>query len=134
LIITDRDIIVYQPEFSGESLNTMKLKLHVPSDDVFKQFTNDMLSHESMSCIVASFDDMEGWFDNNEEGGSLNSWTIQHLEKLSNYTAQLMEAEGFHGFVYTRKPWKEIPWSDNNSLIICAINPFNIDAASFFLR
>ena len=75
LIITDRDIIVDQPEFSGESLNTLKLKPHLPSDEVFKKFTNDMLSHESMPRIVASFDDMDGWFDNNEDSGSLNSWT-----------------------------------------------------------
>ena len=64
LIITDRDIIVYQPEFSGDSLDTLKLEPHVPSDEVFKQFTNDLLSHEAMSCVVASFDDMDGWFDN----------------------------------------------------------------------
>lgn len=126
LIITDRDIIVYQPEFSDESLNTLSLTPHVPSDEVFKQFTNDLLSHESMSCIVASFDDMDGWFDNNEDGGSLNSWTKKHLEQLSNYTAQLMEAEGLHGFVYMRKPWKEIPWSNKSSLIICALNPFKM--------
>lgn len=126
LIITDRDIIVYRPEFSGETVDTLKLKLHLPSDDDFKQFTNDMLSHESMSCVVASFDDMDGWFDSNEDGGSLNSWTKEHLSKLSNYTAQLMEAEGLHGFTYIRKPWNEIPLHYRNSLIICALNPFNI--------
>ena len=60
LIITDRDIVVYQLEFSGETLDTLKLKPYVPSDEVFKQFTNDMLSHEAMSCVVASFEDIEG--------------------------------------------------------------------------
>ncbi|MCF6316415.1 MAG: hypothetical protein L3J30_09060 [Marinosulfonomonas sp.] len=93
LLIADRDIIVYRPEFSGEKLNTLELKLHLPSDDEFKAFTNDLLSHENMSCVVASFVDLGGWFDSEEDSGSLNSWTKEHLSKLSNYTSQLMESE-----------------------------------------
>ena len=37
-----------------------------------------------------------------------------------------MEAEGLYGFVYMRKPWKEIPWSNKSSLIICALNSFKM--------
>ncbi len=128
LLITDRDIVVYRPEFSGDELNTLQLNLHLPSDEDFKAFTNNLLAHENMSCVVASFDDLEGWFDSHENDGSLNSWTKEHLRKLSNYTAQLMEAEGLHGFCFVRKPWKEIPLYYRNSLIICAVNPFRLSS------
>lgn len=124
LLISDRDIIVYKPTFPDKTLASLKLELHVPSDDDFKHMTNELLSHDSMACIVVSFDDLEGWFDNNEVDSSLNTWTKKHLEKLSNYTAQLMEAEGLHGFCFIRKHWQEMPYSHRSSLIICALNPF----------
>jgi hypothetical protein len=128
LLITDRDIVVYRPEFSGEELNTLQLRLHLPSDEDFKAFTNNLLAHENMSCVVASFDDLEGWFDSDENNGSLNDWTKKHLGMLSNYTAQRMEAEGLHGFCFVRKPWKEISLYYRNSLIICAVNPFRLSS------
>ncbi|MFA5989410.1 MAG: hypothetical protein WC803_07380 [Sphingomonas sp.] len=126
LLISDRDVIVYKPTFPDGTLASLRLELHVPSDDDFKHLTNELLSHDSMACIVVSFDDLEGWFDNEEDNGSLNSWTKSHLEKLANYTAQLMEADRLHGFCFIRKHWQEVPLSCRSSIIICALNPFNI--------
>lgn len=126
LLVSDRDIIVYKPTFPDGMLESLRLELHIPSDDEFKHLTNELLSHDSMACIVVTVDDLEGWFDNEEEGSSLNSWTREHLGKVSTYCAQLMEAEGLHGFCFIRKPSREIPWSNRSSLIICALNPFRI--------
>src|SRR5207244_3656266 len=97
LLIADRDVIVYRPEFPTASLDDLKLHLHIPSDEEFMHLTNRLLSHGSMDCVVVSFDDMEDWFDSNEEDGELNDHTIEHLSKLSTYAAQLMEAERLHG-------------------------------------
>lgn len=124
LIIADRNIVVYKPKFADERLESLQLELYLPSDEDFKNFTNDLLGHENMSCLVASFHDLDDWFDSKEDNGALNSYTKKHLEKLSNYTAQLMEAEGLHGFCFIRKRWAEIPSYYRNSIIICAINPF----------
>jgi hypothetical protein len=124
LLIFDRDVIVYKPTFPNGTLASLRLELHVPSDDDFKHLTNELLSHDSMACIVVSFNDLEGWFDNKEDSGQLNSWTKNHLEKLANYTAQLMESDGLHGFCFIRKHWQEMPFSHRSSLIICALNPF----------
>ncbi|WP_407168504.1 hypothetical protein [Bradyrhizobium sp. ORS 111] len=126
LLIADRNVIVYRPEFPTASLDDLTLHLHIPDDEDFKHLTNRLLSHESMDCVVVSFDDMEGWFDSNEDGGELNEHTIEHLSKLSTYAAQLMEAERLHGFCFVRKRWKEVQMGDGNSLIFCAINPFRI--------
>jgi len=128
LLITDRNIIVYTPDFPDGTLESMRLHLHIPTDDDFRLFTNQLLSHNAMSCVVASFNDLEGWFDSKEEEGSLNDYAIEHLEGLSNYTAQLMEAEHLHGFCFMRKPWQERPLYYRNSLFICAINPFRAAA------
>lgn len=124
LLISDRSVIVYKPVFADGSLESLKLQLHLPSDDDFRHFTNDLLSHDAMSCVVASFSDLEGWFDSTEEDGALLDHTRKNLSNLAAYAAQLMEAENLHGFCFVRKPWREIPLYYRNSLIICALNPF----------
>gem|GEM_PF-979714 len=126
LLINDRNVIVYKPVFSDGTLQSLKLQLHLPSDKDFLHLTNDLLSHDAMSCVVASFDDLEGWFDSEEVQGSLQSHTKEHLSLLSAYTAQLMESEHLHGFCFVRKPWREIPLHHRNSLIVCALNPFQV--------
>lgn len=126
LLINERDIIVYRPSFSNGNLESLQLDLYLPSDDDFRHFTNDLLSHDAMACVVISFHDLDGWFDSEEEEGNLNDWTKEHLSALSGYTAQLMEAERLHGFCFIRKPWREIPRHHRNSLFICALNPFRI--------
>lgn len=126
LLINDRNILVYKPVFLDGTLESLKLQLHLPSDEDFLHLTNDLLSHNAMSCVIASFDDLEGWFDSEEDQGSLQLHTKEHLSGLSAYTAQLMESEHLHGFCFIRKPWREIPRYYRNSLIICALNPFQI--------
>ncbi len=126
LLIADRNIIVYTPDFFSDKLDSLQLNLYLPSDDDFKAFANELLSHENMACVVASFKDLDGWFDSEENEGSINDWTRDHLGKLSNYTAQLMEAEGLHGFCFIRKPWKEMQSYYQNSIFVCAINPFKL--------
>ncbi|SEI09631.1 hypothetical protein [Paracoccus alkenifer] len=126
LLINERDIIVYRPSFPSRNVESLRLDLYLPSDDDFRHFTNELLSHGAMACVVISFDDLDGWFDSKEESGSLNDWTKEHLSALSGYAAQLMEAERLHGFCFIRKPWQEIPRHYRNSLFVCALNPFRI--------
>jgi hypothetical protein len=126
LLITGRNIIVYSPEFADGTLESLRLKLYVPTDDDFRYFTNRLLSHDAMSCVVASFHDIEGWIDSAERGENPPAHTIKHLTALSAYAAQLMEAEHLHGFCFIRKPWPEVTLYYPNSLMICAINPFMI--------
>lgn len=126
LLINERDIIVYLPSFPDGNMESLQLDLYLPSDDDFRHFTNDLLSHDAMACVVISFEDLAGWFDSEEESGSLNDWTKEHLSALSGYAAQLMEAERLHGFCFIRKPWLEIPRHYRNSLFVCALNPFRL--------
>jgi hypothetical protein len=124
LLIADRNIIVYTPEFATKDVTSLRLKLYLPNDDDFKQFTNQLLSHEAMQCVVLSFEDIPGWIDSKEKDGSLPEHTVEHLEAIGCFAAQLMEAEGLHGFCFVRKPWEELPRYYRNSLIVCAVNPF----------
>jgi len=126
LLIADRNIIVYKPVFQEVGLYSLRLKLHLPSDDDFRFFTNKLLSHDAMACVVASFGDIPGWIDSQENDGELSKQTVEHLEKLSSYAAQLMEAEHLHGFCFIRKRWQELPFGNESSLIICALSPFRI--------
>lgn len=126
LLITDRNVIVYKPEFPDDTLESLRLKLHVPAADDFRYFTNKILSHDAMSCVVASFHDIEGWIDSAERGDNPPAHTVEYLTALSSYAAQLMEAEHLHGFCFIRKRWPEVRLFYPNSLIICALNPFKI--------
>ena len=123
LLIADRDVLVYHPHFAGDTLDSLRLQLHVPSDADFEHFANQLLSHDAMGCVVLTIDDIPGWIDK-DEGGGLNGWTRKHLAGLSQYAAQLMEEERLHGFCFIRKYWGTIPWADRSSLFICALNPF----------
>jgi hypothetical protein len=125
LLIADRNTIVYKP-VTGELLSSLRLQLHLPSDDDFRYFTNQLLAHDSVACVVASFHDVPGWFDSEEKDGNLNDYTREHLSALSGYTAPLMEAERLNGFCFIRKRWKELEFYYENSLIVCAINPFRL--------
>jgi hypothetical protein len=125
LLIADRNTIVYKP-VTGEQPSSLRLQLHLPSDDDFRYFTNQLLAHDSVACVVASFHDLPGWFDGEKEDGNLNDYTQEHLSAISGYTAQLMEAERLNGFCFIRKRWKELELHYENSLIVCAINPFRL--------
>jgi len=126
VLISDRNIILYKPKFSTEQLSSLQLDIYIPSDEDFQHFSNELLSHEAMTCVVASFHDIDGWIDSEEDSGSLKSYTVKYLEAVSSYCAQLMEAERLHGFCWTRKRWKEISVFYENALILCALNPFRI--------
>jgi hypothetical protein len=126
LLIAGRDIIVYKPVWE-HTVESLKLEPYLPDNAVFRRFSNRLLSHEAMSCVVASFHDLEGWYDSKEESNGINDYTKEHLSQVTTYAAQLMEAEGLHGFCVMRKPWQEHDFLEyRNSLIICAINPFEI--------
>lgn len=124
LIISNRNVIAYKPIFADGTLQSLELHLHVPSDEDFRYFANRLLSHDSMACVIASFHDLDQWYDSREESGGINDYTKANLDGLSSYAAQLMEAEQLHGFAFIRKPWAELPRYYRNSLVICAINPF----------
>ncbi|MCR8931124.1 MULTISPECIES: hypothetical protein [unclassified Pseudomonas] len=126
LIIADRETIVYSPTLIDDRLDSLQLHLHIPSDDDFKHFTNKLISHDAFSAVVLSFNDMPGWFDSIETENRLSTTTEKNLSIISSHAAQLMEAEQLHGFCFIRKRWEELNknYQFENSIIICAINPF----------
>lgn len=122
LIVANRNVIVYNPVLKDGTLNSLELQLFVPTDEEFRFFANRLLSHDAMTCVVASFPDLDGWYDS--KGASVNDYTKHFLGGLAGYASQLMEAEQLHGFAYIRKYWPELPFQYKNALILCAINPF----------
>lgn len=125
LLIADRDIIVYQPVFTNGDLSSLRLRPFVPADDVFRSFVNHLLSHEAMSCVVLSFENVPSWIDSaSEPHGTPPAFTLETLADVSGHAAQLMEAEGLHGFCFVRKWWKEVEPAFENALILVALNPF----------
>ncbi|GBQ83802.1 hypothetical protein AA14337_2685 [Acetobacter malorum DSM 14337] len=131
LLISDRNIVLYQPKFPDASVQSLRLSLYIPDDEEFQNFANCLLSHNAMACVVASFPDIPGWIEYDEENRSfLPVHTCDTLRNITSYAAQLMEKEGLHGFCFIRKRWHEIQMSlvgeERSELIICALNPFQL--------
>ena len=131
LLISDRSVILYQPDFPAGTAESLRLDLYIPEDKEFQHFANRLLSHEAMSCVVASFDDIPGWIEYDDANpDTLPTYTREALKKITAYTAQIMEHEGLHGFCYVRKRWHSIQvrafGEAKTDLIICAINPFRL--------
>ena len=59
LLISDRNIVLYQPNFETEEIGSLKLDIYIPSDAEFQHFSNELLSHDAMTCVVASFHELE---------------------------------------------------------------------------
>lgn len=130
LLVADRDVIVYRPSLPGGTLASLRLTLDVPSDEEFKRFTNTLLSHDAMACVVASFHNVDGLIDSADgPGRNPPDHTFQNLAHISDHAAQLMESERLHGFCFVRKRWKEVETYYENSLIVCALNPFDVGGA-----
>ncbi|MFT9450357.1 hypothetical protein [Gluconobacter japonicus] len=131
LLISDRNVVLYQPKFPDGSAQSLRLSLYIPDDEEFQNFANCLLSHDAMACVVASFPDIPGWIEYDEENpSSLASHTCDTLRNITSYAAQLMEKEGLHGFCFIRKRWQEIQMAlageKRSDLIICALNPFQL--------
>lgn len=126
LLIADRNVVVYQPDFEDGTVESLRLQLYLPTEDDFQHFTNSLLSHDAMACVVASFEDIPGWIDSGKAGDDPPDYTIKNLEDIGSYAAQLMERENLHGFCFMRKRWAEISIYYPNALIVCAVNPFEI--------
>ncbi|MBB4087085.1 hypothetical protein [Sphingomonas carotinifaciens] len=124
LLVNERDIVVYQPKFDGDDIATLSLELFVPSDETFQSVANHLLSHQAMGCAAISFHNVPGWIESASSGENPSTSTVEYLSAVSSYAAQLMEAEGLHGFCFMRKRWAEMEAYYANTLFVCALNPF----------
>lgn len=125
LLIADRHTIVYLPRFPTGTAGSLQLELYIPPDAEFQRFTNDLLSHDAMTCVVGSFHNVPGFIDSAEKNGAdPPQHTIDILTQISSHAAQLMESERLNGFCFMRKRWKELETHYENSLVVVALNPF----------
>ncbi len=124
LLINDRKTVVYQPILDEEDeLSSLRFSLHIPSDFEFRQFANQLISHDGMACAVGAFN-LEGSQFVEDRDGLLPPRGAAQLEQLGRYAAQLMEADRLHGFCFVSKARPEHKNMFDTLLYICATNPF----------
>ena len=74
-----------------------------------EEAAHDYIHQQGMEALVVDFPQLQQEKSEYKPDDEFELWKLKVL----------------YGFVYMRKPYKEIPWSHRSGLIICAINPFN---------
>lgn len=130
-IFDDKPVIALIPSWVGNDVKTLKLSLWMPSEQEIVHVTQNIFSQKNFEIFKVTWDKIGGW--NAEHGESPSDDMIKTMDRITSYAAQLMEAKGIHGFVYTSQAYPELPFLPN-SLIIAGINPFKVAKDNYLLK
>lgn len=135
LLYDKNRIVALVPEI-GDTLDTLKLKVWIPPKDEFCIFAKTSFAFENLDVFRISWKGAEGEWSPTERGKAPNADMIHRLDMVSQYAAQLMEANGINGFVFGSQSYPEIREQGylENGLTLCAINPFKAAKTRFLVE
>lgn len=125
-LLYDRNRVVAIIPEMGDTLESLRFKLWIPSKNDFKVITRTAFAFDNIDVFRISWSGATGIWSPIEEGKEPNSEMIHRLNKVSHYAAQLMETSGINGFVYCLQSYPKV--RDNgfleNGITLCGINPY----------
>jgi hypothetical protein len=109
----------------GGIISDLELKPWIPNFEEFNTILNHSFSKKNFDVFKVAWQDIPGEW-NPEKSENPDKYMIERMNKVSSYAAQIMEAKGIHGFVYSSQLWCELktPLPFTNSLIIVGLNPY----------
>lgn len=127
--------VVLIPEV-GETIGTLKFKLWIPSKKDFEVYAKTLFAKEDIDTFRISWRGALGKWSPIGEGKCPTPEMIHQLNKVSQYAAQLMEANGINGFVYCCQSYPEVRERGflENGITICGINPFKSAKTRYLLE
>ncbi|MBD2197134.1 MULTISPECIES: hypothetical protein [Calothrix] len=135
LVFDRRPIYALIPYFTDEdNIETLRLKPWIPSSEDLSKITGVAFDHKNFSLVKIAWEYIpEFW---NEPNKDPSDWVIANFNRVSVLTAQIMEAQGLHGFVYCSQVWPELykAFPFPNSMIIAALNPYIIGNTYWYIK
>jgi hypothetical protein len=91
-------------------------------------------SEKNFDVFKIAWEDIPGEW-NPKESENPDKFMIERMNTVSSYAAQIMEARGIHGFVYSSQLWSELkePLPFTNSIVIVGINPYKSTKNRFLI-
>jgi hypothetical protein len=129
LVFDRKPIVALQPVLSDSTqLQTLRLKPWFPDLATVRRIARAAFSPDNFNvCKIVWEDSPRLW--NRSEDGSPPSHVKEAFDRVSALAAQIMEAEGIHGFCFTSRTWPEIPFPFPNSLVLVGWNPYSVCAS-----
>lgn len=120
---------------SGAKISSLKLTPWIPSFEEFRTILDNSFSEKNFDVFKVVWEDLPGEW-NPEGSEDPDEFMIERMNKVSSYAAQVMEARGIHGFVFSSQLWSELKDSlpFTNSLIIVGINPYKATKNRFLIN
>ncbi len=113
------------PEHDGSDIKSLRLKPWIPELKKIEALSNSSFCQENFDVAKIVWSDIpEDW--NPESGKDPDIYMQKKMNLVAQYTAQIMERKGIHGFVYSSQVWSEHKtiFPLTNSLIIVGLNPY----------
>lgn len=120
------NVIALIPKWKDNNINSLSLEPWIPSFEEIDNLTTSCFSDSNFDIFKVAWDALEGDWSPLEDGNDPDQNMIDKMNTISAYAAQLMEAKGIHGFVYTMQNWSETKKMGHliNAVVIGGINPY----------
>lgn len=129
LVFDQKPIVALQPVLTDSTqLATLRLRPWFPDLATVRRIARAAFSPDNFNVCKLVWEDSPRLWNRSEEG-SPPSHVKEAFDRVSALAAQMMEAEGIHGFCFTSRTWPEIPFPYPNSLILVGWNPYSVCAS-----
>jgi len=126
-ILYDKNyVIALIPKWKKNDINSLTLEPWIPTFEEINNLTTSCFSGSNFNIFKVTWDALQGDWSPEKNEDDPDQDMIDKMNTVSAYAAQLMEAKGIHGFVYTMQNWSEIKNLGHliNAIVIGGINPY----------
>jgi hypothetical protein len=126
LLYENMRTIALVPEFENDDVSTLKLNPWIPSFKEIEQLTNSCFSERNFDVFKITWEALEGEWSPEKGVKNPDEHMIDRMNEVSAIAAQVMEAKGINGFVFSTQSFSEtrelLPLA--NGLVLCGLNPY----------
>ena len=102
------NVIALIPKWKNDDVTTLQLEPWIPDFNEIEELTTASFSEKNFNVFKVTWEALEGDWSPEEEREDPDKYMIDKMNTVSAYAAQIMEAKGIHGFVYTSQNWSEL--------------------------
>lgn len=125
-LLYDKNRVLALVPKTGETLDSLRFDLWVPSKDEFSVFAKTSFAAENIDVFKICWRGAPDKWSPIAKGKEPTPEMIHRLNKVAHYASQIMEANGINGFAFCSQYYPEVRDEGylENGLAICGINPF----------